>query len=195
MAALVFDVSGVYLQSMTLTANDTLALTGGVDGQQVVLEVIQDSIGGRTLTAANSSIVGLLVPNPAANAASYQVLLYNAVANVWFPLPMSIGAGSGVQATYTASGAVTVQPGLILIGGSGADALTLAQPTSGAQDGLTMQFSVITAHAHTITTASSTGINGTNHVITFAASGDAVILKASGGIWYRIAGAGTNTLS
>ena len=73
---------------------------------------------------------------------------------------------------------------MITIGGASAQAYTLAAPTA-AQNGLVMQFTVVTAHAHTITTPANK-INGTLHVATFAAVGDFLTLKASGTVWYVV---------
>jgi len=105
------------------------------------------------------------------------------------------GDGTGaIVAAYTASGAVTLQSGTVSLGGASAQAYTLAAPTTGTQDGLTMTFVVISAHAHTLTTPANK-INGAYDTVTFAAIGDSVTLRASGGVWYRVASAGTATLS
>jgi hypothetical protein len=193
MATLTYNVSGVTLQNILLTANSTLILNGAVDGQFVTLEIVQNSTGGYTLTS--TQITGLVTPQTAANSTTYQTVFYSAINNTWNAAPPNtIGTGSGIQAAYTAAGAVALQPGLITLGGASAQAYTLALPTTGTQDGLTMQFSIITAHAHTLTTPAS-GINGGYDTVTFAAIGDTITLKASGAVWYRVAGAGTNTLS
>jgi hypothetical protein len=194
MATLTVDVSGQSLVVIPLSANiSALTLTGALDGQMVTLEFQQNSTGGYTV--ASAQIPGLVNPASGANAVSSQSFRYTALNNTWAPVPTPGGAA----ATYTAAGAIAIQSGLILIGGASAQAYTLAAPASGpqsgtGQDGVEMKFSVTSAHAHTITTPAN-GIGGAYDTITFAAVGDACTLRASGGVWYRVAGAGTNTLS
>ena len=102
-------------------------------------------------------------------------------------------SSGGIVHAYTAAGAIALQPGLVTLGGASAQAYTLAAPASN-QNGLTMQFSVVTAHAHTLTTPANK-INGAYDTVTFAAVGDSITLKASGTVWYVIASSGTATLS
>lgn len=90
---------------------------------------------------------------------------------------------------YDTAGAITELGGKVLIGGSGVTALTLAAPTSGVDDGKTIEVLVLTAHAHTITTPSN-AINGNKHVDTFAAIGDNAKFVAYQGVWY-VSGNGT----
>jgi hypothetical protein len=87
----------------------------------------------------------------------------------------------GNTSYYTAAGGIPVAQGTAVINGAAALAMTLAQPTA-AQDGLAVFITSETAHAHTITTAAN-GINGTKHVVTFAAQGDGVELQAVNGVW------------
>lgn len=87
---------------------------------------------------------------------------------------------------YTASGAITQKEGTITLSGSGAHAMTLANPVSGADDGKVLQIISKTAQAHTVTTIA--GISGgANHKSTFGgAIGDLLVLKALGGVWYQL---------
>lgn len=82
----------------------------------------------------------------------------------------------------TASGAIAVTSGTVALNGAGAMAMTLATPTTPAQDGITLTIVAQTAHAHTVTTAANK-INGIYDTVTFAAKGDIVILQSVGGIW------------
>jgi hypothetical protein len=94
----------------------------------------------------------------------------------------------GPTQTYTASGAITVMPGLHLLGSGGAIAMTLAAPTS-AQDGMVLDISAITAQAHTVT-ATTIGFNAgstATDLCTFtAAIGNQISVRASGGNWYIV---------
>ena len=91
------------------------------------------------------------------------------------------GIGQDVVTHYVASGAIPVLPGTAGLGSAGVLAMTLAQPTA-AQDGTQIFVTAETTHAHTITTAAS-GINGSKHVVTFAAQGDGVVLEAINAVW------------
>lgn len=90
--------------------------------------------------------------------------------------------------TYTAAGAITVKPGLNLIGSGGALAMTLASPST-SQNGMIMSIIASTAQAHTITTTA--GFNGgttARDVCTLGgAIGDGITIQASGGVWYVLA--------
>jgi hypothetical protein len=94
---------------------------------------------------------------------------------------------------YTAAGAIPVASGAAGLGSAAALAMTLAAPTA-LQDGTQIFVTAETAHAHTVTTAAN-NINGTKHVVTFAAQGDGVVLEALNAIWYVRALIGTAALS
>jgi hypothetical protein len=98
--------------------------------------------------------------------------------------------------------------GTYWINSSGVDAITLVQPVSGGglapsggvfpalmgQDEFDVLFVALTAHAHTITTAAN-GINGADHIATFAAAvGNWIRFKAKTAVWYVIGSSGV-TLS
>jgi len=82
---------------------------------------------------------------------------------------------------YILAGAIPVASGAAGIGSGGALAMTLVQPTL-AQDGTQIFITAETAFAHTITTGAN-GINGTKHIVTFAARGDGVVLEALNLVW------------
>ncbi|MGH9208202.1 MAG: hypothetical protein ACRD59_03295 [Candidatus Acidiferrales bacterium] len=86
-------------------------------------------------------------------------------------------------ADYTADGAIAQKEGTVTISKVTAAAMTLADPTSGADDGKQLTIICGTAHAHVITVA-TTLKSGTNNTITLTgAVGDLVVLKAVGGKW------------
>jgi hypothetical protein len=89
----------------------------------------------------------------------------------------------------SASGAIMIASGTVLITDTGVCALTLAQPVagspaSGGQDGSTLLISSTTAEAHTVTCASN-GISPSHHLLTFTANVTSyVTLIAYNGLWY-----------
>jgi hypothetical protein len=95
-------------------------------------------------------------------------------------------------AAITGSGAVAVGAGNYVITDAGAAALTLAAPTAGTQDGLTIQIFSSTAFAHTLTATGllQTGAAAVN-VATFAAhAGAGLTLVAFNGLWMVSASVG-----
>lgn len=94
--------------------------------------------------------------------------------------------GASVPTTYpTAAGAIAVAPGITGIDGAGALAMTLATPTTPAQDGITLRIVAITAHAHTVSTAANKiqDDNATYDTVTFAHVGDFIELFSVNGAW------------
>ena len=99
----------------------------------------------------------------------------------------SVGNGRVISGVYSASGAVTIKEGLVLITKSGVAALTIADPTSGVHDGLQMTFISSTAQAHTLSNAAGSGFNaggaGTDVGTWGGAKGDGMQITAYGGVW------------
>lgn len=89
-------------------------------------------------------------------------------------------------AQYTASGALTVAPGVHLLNGTTL-AMTLANPTI-AQNGMIMYISAQNASAHTVTyTAGFGGGTTARDVATFGgAIGDGLVIFANAGTWWII---------
>lgn len=87
---------------------------------------------------------------------------------------------------YTANGAITVQDGVAAIAKTSAAAMTLAPP-AGADDGMLLTITAQTAFAHTVTITEGLGGKGASFdVITFAAVGDSITLRAVNGHWVPI---------
>lgn len=86
---------------------------------------------------------------------------------------------------YPASGAITQKSGIVTLSAASAEAMTLAAPTSGADDGKTLRIVSLTAFAHTVVGA--VGYSGTsNKTATFGAViGNMLNLVALGGVWYQ----------
>ena len=91
-----------------------------------------------------------------------------------------------IPLTLAASGAVPVRPGAdYVITKAGVAALTLAAPTAGTDDGVTISIISSTLFAHTLTATGllSTGTASVN-LATFAAfAGAGLTLKAYQGLW------------
>ena len=89
--------------------------------------------------------------------------------------------------TYTASGAIVVQPGLSFIGTGGALAMTLVNPTQ-QQNGMIMIITASTAQAHTVTNTTGFGGGaGARDVATFGgAINDSMSIIAFNGVWWLI---------
>jgi len=98
-----------------------------------------------------------------------------------------------IPVAITASGAVPVRPGTdYVITNAGVTALTLAAPTPGTDDGVTISIVSATAFAHTLTATGllQTGTASVN-VATFAAfAGAGLTLKAYNGHWIVTASVG-----
>lgn len=86
--------------------------------------------------------------------------------------------------TYTANGAITVQPGLSFINGTTL-AMTLANPTQ-QQNGMVMVIMSTNASAQTLTyTAGFDGGTTARDVATFGgAVGDNIVIQAFNGVWW-----------
>lgn len=98
-----------------------------------------------------------------------------------------LGGPAGVPPTYTSSGAITVQPGVVFIGSGGALAMTLAAPTT-AQNGMIMIILASTAQAHTVTNTAGFGGGTTSRDVgTFGgAINDGLTIVAVNGVWWVI---------
>lgn len=98
-----------------------------------------------------------------------------------------LGGPAGVPPTYTSSGAITVQPGVVYIGSAGPLAMTLAAPST-SQNGMIMIILASTAQAHTVTnTAGFGGGTTARDVATFGgAINDGLVIFANNGVWWVI---------
>ena len=132
--------------------------------------------------AANQNVVARAVSS-GSNAGDYIVVLVSP----------DIGVTLEPVTHYTVAGAIPVATGVAGIGSAGVLAMTLAQPTA-AQDGTKIFVTAETAFTHTVTTPAN-GINGTKHIVTFAARGDGVVLQALNLVWNVRSLVGTAALS
>ena len=98
--------------------------------------------------------------------------------------------GDGDMGILAADGAIAIPANdktFVITKGTAA-ALTLADPTAGVHDGVTLTIISATAAAHTVSNAAGSGFNGggaTADVATFgAAKGNNIVLVAYQGDWY-----------
>lgn len=117
---------------------------------------------------------------------------------LWSDLPdktlPNVGQNEVVESTMSASGAFTSigRHQRVSLAGTGAIAVTLANPAAGIPDGTEVEFVGITAHAHTITYTPGFQQNTTSgDVATFAAGGGGVCkIRTQNGKWTMVYAAG-----
>lgn len=92
----------------------------------------------------------------------------------------------------TTNGALSVSSGYYLVTKAGVEAMTLAAPTAGAQDGLTITIQSTTANAHTLTATGLLQVGTASvNLATFAAqAGAGLVLRAYNGKWVLISSVG-----
>jgi hypothetical protein len=89
----------------------------------------------------------------------------------------------------TASGAIAIKEGTVVLDAGSALAMTLVAPTAGApsaggDDGKELTIITRTAQAHTVTTPAN-ALNTNKHIATWtAAIGNAITFIAYNGVWY-----------
>jgi len=112
---------------------------------------------------------------------------------------IDVALGVEVKSTDAAAAAVIAsKEGTVILAKASAGAWTLAAPSpglpsTGGDDGKHLLLQTATAFAHTVTTPANK-INGSKHVLTFAAVADSVTLTAHNGVWL-VAGTPTAVLS
>jgi hypothetical protein len=85
------NVSGVNATRLVLSGNVTLTLSGGYDGQLLLLITQQDSTGSRTLTYTN--VPSGTTVDSAANSNTMQLLCYDGATGNWGFLAVATPAG------------------------------------------------------------------------------------------------------
>jgi hypothetical protein len=107
----------------------------------------------------------------------------SAVANYALVTPVYDQAQGAQLQVFGANGALAVKGSTVIITKGSAAALTLADPTSGANDGLLIDIVSTTAFAHTLVAPSGYNVSGTT-ATWGGAKGDSLQLVAYGGKWY-----------
>jgi hypothetical protein len=156
------------------------------------LEICAETAQAHTVTTAASIIDGTYSVITFATIGDSITL--EAMAGLWVATAKKGNVSLAPSVTaYSASGAIGVTVGMATIGGAAAKAMTLVQPSIAQEDTL-LFIEAVTAHAHTVTTAAN-GINGADDTVTFAAVGDAVLLRARNQKWIALALVGNAALS
>lgn len=89
-----------------------------------------------------------------------------------------------LHTALVANAAIASKQGIVPLGSSGALAMTLADPTTGTDDGKRLSVYASTAHAHVVTVTGGIA-GGTNNTLTLGgAIGDNFELEAIGGKWF-----------
>lgn len=147
---------------------------------------------GSTVTGTNEPALPRIVIDFANGVRFYDALGASSTTQTWQLVstngvptsgpPQALAAHS--PTIYTASGAITPQPGSVGINGSTL-AMTIVDPTR-AQDGMRMTIYSVNASAHTLTyTAGFNGGTTARDVATFGgAIADNLIIFANAGVWW-----------
>lgn len=194
-------------RALTLTAYTVPTLGTGVNAGNKVLRIdsewmrITDDSLSPTLSVTRGEFGTSAAAHNALAAAAYGLTSdVTQVNQVGFDsLPSAGGATtvSGPIVSYSASGAITIPSGgpnveqTIFITKAGVAAMTLAAPTVD-QDGLILNITSNTAHAHTVTATGllNTGTSSVNEATFAADAGAGVILQAASGLWNVLSSTG-----
>jgi len=138
---------------------------------------VYGAASGKVSSVANSNVEGIALEAASADGDIINVLAVNA-------------PNANTVTLASASGAITIAPGTVVITKTGSlAALTLAAPTA-AQNGLILRVTSATAFAHTITATSliEDGVTGgSKTTVTFAAfAGATCELMAYEGKWHTV---------
>lgn len=159
------------------------------------INVVEGETGGEQNEAKNldlidAAIAALQISGPAASVilapSGDQTITggFKVINTGGFQGPAIGDLQESVPTVIAVSGAITQKQGAVRLGSAGALAMTLADPTSGTDDGKRLTLFASTAHAHVITIAGGIGA-GTNNTITLGgAIGDMVELEALAGKWF-----------
>ncbi len=158
--------------------NEVEGDTAGVPNEALNLDIIDAAITALQISGPAASVI-LAPSGDQTVTGSYKIINTGG-----FVGPLTGNSQESIPAAKTSSAAIAEKQGAILLGSGGALAMTLADPTSGADDGKRLTIFASTAHAHVITIAGGIG-SGTNNTITLGgAIGDMVELEAIAGKWF-----------
>lgn len=159
------------------------------------INVVEGETGGEQNEALNldlidAAITALQISGPAASvilapSGDQTVTGGHKINNTGgFVGPLTGDVQETLQTTITANGAIPSKQGVVRLAGSGALAVSIADPTSGTDDGKRVTIMATAAHAHVITVTGGIGA-GTNNTITLGgAVGDMTELEAIAGKWF-----------
>ena len=162
--------------TVTPTANMTVTFPGCQSGKVTLIQNLASATYSVTVEVAGN------ITNTAVVAANTNAFVVQTKSNLGVAIVNSPGAGQTGTVYITASGAIPLVSGTYVLNGAGTLSMTLATPTTPAQDGIILTIVAGTAHAHTVTTAANK-INGNKDTITYAAVGDTATIQSVAGIW------------
>ena len=174
--ALTPQQAGASLITVTPTANMTVTLPGCQPGKVILFQNLAAATYSVTVEVAGNTT------NTAVVAANTNAFVVQTGSNLGVAVVNSPGAGQTGTVYVTVAGAIPLVSGIYSIGSGAALHMTLATPTTPAQDGIQITIVAGTAHAHYVTTAANI-INGADDKVLFAAIGDFVTLLSVGGLW------------
>lgn len=172
---------------VSINSDGTVTITGNftnLHGQGA--QIASGTVGlQEALNAASASGGGVVVVDSAWTAlGGTSAMLAAATVPAGVQIQDNRGQSAYVLKLSGATDAIPVNAGTVVVTSAGVDAMTLATPVAGTNDGLELTVISAGAHAHTITTAANK-INGADDTATFAAAaGNSITLVAYGGIWY-----------
>lgn len=142
---------------------------------------------GRVVYASDDQ-TGSLTPGSYGNAIGRLVYRISATSGVVELFRMGEAECGTPLQILSADGAVPIKRSTCIITKAGVAALTLADPTADAHDGVEMTFISATANAHTLSNAAGSGFNaggaGTDVGTFGGAKGDGITVVAYQGKWY-----------
>jgi hypothetical protein len=152
--------------------------TGGEQNEAKNLDLIDAAITALQISGPAASVI--LAPSGAQTITGGFPLINTG----GFTGPLAGDVAESVPTAIAVSGAIAQKQGAVRLGSAGALAMTLADPTSGTDDGKRLTLVASTAQAHVITVTGGLA-GGTNNTVTLGgAIGDMVELEAIGGKWF-----------
>lgn len=173
--------------AVSINSDGTVSITANLShthGQGAVIS--SGSVGlQEAINAANAAGGGVVAIDAAwAGFGGTQAILLAATLVAGVHILDNRGASGPIVVLSGATDAVPINAGTAIVTTNGVDAMTLATPAAGTNDGLELTVISTGAHAHTVTTAANK-INGADDTATFgAAAGNGFTFVAYGGIWY-----------
>ncbi len=160
---------------------DVYRVTGGANQGKIASNLtpnVPNGYGGVLSTLATMSLVDGGLSGDSTSAPTFNTTG-----------TLAHGCQTPDQVVNSSAAVISIITGTILVTYAGVAAMTLGLPVAGpasaaGQDGSELLFISTTTNQHTVTTPTN-GINGSKHILTFAATANSQLsLEAHGGIWY-----------
>jgi hypothetical protein len=169
--------------------NERLDRVSG-DRADIVVQGIADVLLGGTVNFGDRITADANGKGVAATSGSNNVgmAMADGVSGDIIPVLVMPSSSAGATfGTHSVNGAITQKEGIIFVTKAGVDAMTLAAPTAGTDDGKRLRIVSATAQAHTVTQTTPGFNNGStaSDVATFGgAIGDNMEIAAYNGVWH-----------